>query len=215
MIICLLVKYNIIVYRYLSIVPYNSLNIKLYLASWFPVDERTTSTSISILANGVGGGLSYLVGPYLVPDNVGNQTNTIENIPVSSESDVRYNIWLYMVQQAVVSVTLFIAVVLYFPSKPKLPPSISASSTKNNPDGVTGSVKKLLTDKDAVLCIVGFTICTGVQGAWQGIMTIIFEPLGISDKECGNIGVIMVFVSIVPALVIPLILDRIKRNLDF
>lgn len=188
------------------------LIIELYLAAWFPVNERTTATSISMLSNGLGGGLSYLVGPYLVPENSGNTSSTQEGISDFSEADVRYRIWWYMVQQAILSVILLIAVVIYFPSKPELPPSVSASTTNEGRADVVGSVKKILRDKDAVLCIVGFTICTGVQGAWQGIMTLIFEPLGISDQDCGKIGVIMVFVSIFPALAIPMILDRIRKQ---
>ena len=156
--------------------------------------------------------MSYLVGPYLVPDNFGNKTSTQDGISNSSAADVRNKIWWYMVQQAILSVTLFIAVVIYFPSKPELPPSVSASTTKEKITDVVGSVKKMLRDKDALLCIVGFTLCTGVQGSWQGIMTLIFEPLGISDQDCGKIGVVMVFVSIFPALVIPMILDRIRKQ---
>ena len=170
-----------------------------------------------MLANGVGGGMSYLVGPYLVPDDFINATKTINGFHNSSNAEtsvveVRYRIWWYMVEQAIVSVVLFISVVLYFPSKPNFPPSVSASASDAKKVEIIRSVKNMLLDKDIVLCIVGFTISTGVQCAWQGVMTLSFEPLGISDKECGNIGALLSFVSIIPALLIPMVMDKIRKQ---
>ena len=170
-----------------------------------------------MVLNGVGGGLSYLVGPYLVPENLVNTTHGITDISnisgtASSQMDTRYMIWCYMVEQAIVSVSLFLSIVLYFPAKPQIPPSVSASTTSGKGTDLVESVKIIFCDRNIMLCVLGCTLCTGVQGSWMGVMTLNFEPLGISEKECGNIGVILTFVSILPALAIPIIMDHIRKQ---
>ena len=36
-------------------------------AAWFPADQRTTATAVSQMANGLGNGVSFLLGPKMVP----------------------------------------------------------------------------------------------------------------------------------------------------
>ena len=44
-------------------------------AAWFPADQRTTATAVSQVFNGLGNGVSYLLGPAMVPDNCLNMTD--------------------------------------------------------------------------------------------------------------------------------------------
>ena len=95
-------------------------------AAWFPPDERTTATTFSVMMNGLGNGVSYLVGPLLVPDDFLNSscetptvlTNYSYEVPTPEE--VRQQIWLYMVLDAALATAIFIGMIIYFPSKPKV-----------------------------------------------------------------------------------------------
>ena len=44
-------------------------------AAWFPADQRTTATAVSQVFNGLGNGVSFLLGPAMVPDDCLNATD--------------------------------------------------------------------------------------------------------------------------------------------
>ena len=48
-------------------------------SAWFPINERATATAISQMLNVAGNGISYLVGPYIVPDHFLNKTGETDN----------------------------------------------------------------------------------------------------------------------------------------
>jgi len=174
--------------------------------------------------NAAGIGISYLVGPYIVPDHFMNKTGETdhsEQIPLTnyagkipSRDDEKHLIWCYSVGMAALAVVIFIAMVIYFPSKPKIPPTASAS-----PDAeqlhFKESMKKLVADKSVMLCFVGFSICTGVQGAWGGVMTLNFEPLGVGDEQAGYIGVSAIAAGIVVGIVVAQFTDRMRRHIKW
>ena len=162
-------------------------------ASWFPADQRTTATTISQVANGLGNAVSFYFGPLLVPDDYLNKTTPEYGfIPVlrsdltdpPSVEDVRVEIWWYMLAQAVPATVIFIAMVVYFPSKPALPPSHSASSQIDRTP-FKESIVALLTNKNALMCLFALSLSLGVQGTWSGVMTLNFEPLGKPFVQSG------------------------------
>ncbi|KAJ7377801.1 hypothetical protein OS493_026368 [Desmophyllum pertusum] len=48
----------------------------LISAAWFPPHQRTTSTALAALSSYFGTGISFIIGPLIVPD-VGNHSSTI------------------------------------------------------------------------------------------------------------------------------------------
>ena len=115
-----------------------------------------------------------------------------------------------MIGDAVFAVALLVAIVLYFPSRPNTPPSISSSLPRTDfKDGLL----KLVRNKNAWFCMIGYALPGGVIGAWSAVMTINFKPLGIDDAESGRIGVIAVFVNAVVALSFGYITDRIRKHI--
>ena len=70
-------------------------------AIWFPPEERTTATCINQVFNMLGNGVSYILGPYLVPDNKLNTTDT-------STQDIKYDIQSYMAYESAVAVVLWL-----------------------------------------------------------------------------------------------------------
>ena len=83
----------------------------------------------------------------------------------------------YLLTLALTSTVLFLALVAYFPSKPNVPPSQSASEDVLRPS-FTKSVRRLVTSKNAILANVALSLSCGTFGAWAAVMTINFQPLG-------------------------------------
>jgi FLVCR family MFS transporter len=119
-------------------------------SAWFPPSERTTATGIAIVFNNLGNAFSFLAGPAFVSDpSAPNSTYHDSNrfVGVSSNHtdddddddddcpDVdasekaliarQMSYLMYTVAGLVVMVT--VAIFVHFPSKPKLPPSITSS----------------------------------------------------------------------------------------
>jgi len=188
-------------------------------AAWFPADQRTTATAVSQMANGLGNGVSFLLGPKMVPDHCLNMTgeNTVvisddcNGLPPSKE-DVRQDIWWYMVVLASASTVIFVAMVAYFPSKPSLPPSQSASEGVNRTP-FTQSIKELFTNWNAILCMIALSLSCGVEGAWSGVMAVNFEPLGVDDSHVGFIGALGVGVTAVCGVIVAQFMDRFRRHI--
>ena len=192
-------------------------------AAWFPENERTTATSVSQVMNSAGNGVAFLLGPYIVPDyflNTTGETDYSPEIPLANYTIGTYPtsdgekklVWYYMVGMAAVSVVIFIAMVIYYPSKPKIPPTASASSDVPR-IGFSDSVKTLVKDKSVMLCLIGFSLSTGVQGAWVSVMTVNFATLGVGDKTSGYIGVAATAAGIVIGLAVAVFTDHIRKHI--
>lgn len=90
----------------------------------FPPNERTTATGISSVFNQLGNAGGFLLGPLLVrePSGLVNQTAK-SNIQLTLRNDILS----LMDAEALLCAILFFCVVLYFPSRPLLPPSLTST----------------------------------------------------------------------------------------
>ena len=88
--------------------------------TWFPANQRTTATAFSSILNGLGCAVPYLVGPMVVPTKFNGTNTTIK--------EVRRDIMYLNYSAFGWSTLLFVIILIYFPSKPPTPPSITAST---------------------------------------------------------------------------------------
>ena len=88
-------------------------------AHWFPPNERTRATSIGQMFNALGVGVSYLLGSTIVSREEGEE-----------DRDAEQDIMILLTVYSAVSTVIFIAVLLYYPSKPPLPPSNTAAEQR-------------------------------------------------------------------------------------
>ena len=84
----------------------------------------------------------------------------------------------------------FIAILIYFPAKPKSPPSVSSMVQRV---AFFPAVKSILTNKRAILLCLAYSLFNGVIASWFSVMNITFEPLPFddpsqTDKIIGRIG---------------------------
>ena len=88
-------------------------------AHWFPPNERTRATSIGQMFNALGVGVSYLLGSTIVSREEGEE-----------DRDAEQDIMILLTVYSAVSTVILIAVLLYYPSKPPLPPSNTAAEQR-------------------------------------------------------------------------------------
>ena len=100
--------------------------------TWFPANERTTATAIGALATNLGAAMSFFIGPSMVPiDSVSNSfKNSERNLSDKYIHFIETRIMDYFYVQLGFAAFLFLCVIVYFPSKPPLPPSMAALNKK-------------------------------------------------------------------------------------
>ena len=192
-------------------------------ATWFSSNERMTATATSQIVTELGEGVVFLLSKYMVSDKsldnsldtlLSNNTYGDYNMSMSSDELERgqYLIQNYLSLQTAISSIIFIALLVYFPSKPKSAPTLTASlyiSNKENAIDLNG----LISNKSIIMCIIGYAISTGTQSAWFSILTVNFESLGVNDTESGKIGIVVFFIGVIPALAVSLLMDHVKRKI--
>ena len=166
----------------------------LISAVWFPPHQRATSTAIASLAPYVGTGLAFIIGPLLVPD-VGNHSNTIgKSIDyIKLRNNMSHKQLMYLKEQVMhlmyiefaAAALILLAIIVYFPTKPKFPPSVTATVHRLN---FKHGFKRLLHNKQfwLVLFINGIAL-----GVWFGLMSILdlnLSQFGIREKTAGWLG---------------------------
>ncbi|KAK7092415.1 hypothetical protein V1264_008160 [Littorina saxatilis] len=170
-------------------------------AVWFPPKERTTATAIGTVLNYMGVALSFIMGPLLVPDVPStNSTNTSSFHKSSDLSFSKHNssmilgskaenateriheekngIALYMYIGGGWSAAIFLVLLLYFPSKPPLPPCPSAAIPREN---FVQGLKHLLTRGQFWLIAIVYGISTGTLSCWSSVLDVILKPHGIGE----------------------------------
>lgn len=166
----------------------------LVSAAWFPPSQRTTATAISSLACYSGTALSFVFGPMLV-DDVGKLTNETsgsidyeklrKSLNASQIAKYKHQIMNFMYMEFGVTAFIFLCVLIYFPNKPRTPPSITAAIGRL--DFAIG-FKALLRKKRFWLLVFIYGLSTGVYGAWCSVLDLNLSGFGIDQKTAGWLG---------------------------
>ncbi len=181
-------------------------------STWFPVEQRTSATAITSIVNGLGIGMTYIIGPLVVPTNLNATLSNVsqQNMQEHTISEIRSDIMLLMYVSCGWSLLLFVVILFSFPNKPPTPPTLTASLTKLNYS--TGLRKLMKTRKFWVLAFC-FAIPTSFQGSWSALLNINLEPLGISQMSAGWLGFAMSIAGNFCALTAGVFADRFKRKM--
>ena len=166
----------------------------LISAVWFPPNQRTTSTAIASLAPYVGTGLSFIIGPLLVSD-VGNHSTTIgkridyiklrNNMSHKQLMHLKQQVMHLMYIEFAAAAVILLVVIVYFPTKPKLPPSVTATVPRL---AFKHAIKRLMHNKQLWLVLFIYGISLGV---WFGLVSILdlnLSQFGIKEKTAGWLG---------------------------
>merc|ERR1711892_850913 len=151
-------------------------------ACWFPPRERNTATSVGQLLNALGVGLSFIFGLSLVSEpaelsgtdcEADTKTITFADLqPIETRNEIMNLNYIH----AGLDIALFLLLVIYFPSKPTLPPSISSSEERL--DFLSG-FKILARSRDAWLVLVTYAFPQCLIQLWQSMMVINLTELDL------------------------------------
>ena len=161
-------------------------------AAWFPVSQRTTATSIYTFTRPLGIALTFLIAPALIRDDactrkfsVVNTTGVIANCTNEEITEMEADIMkLFYIETAVIGIC-FIATVIYFPSVPPKPPSISAGLKREK--HLLTDIKQLLKKWDIWVIALAYSLTTAVHNSWISCINILWTPIGIPQQEAGRI----------------------------
>jgi len=176
----------------------------LIASLWFKESERITATSIILAANMIGVGAADLLGPEWLSIR---GRSTYEDV---SPEEMRVQISWYSTCQTGVLAALLLSMFAYFPSKPEIPPTALADSTRLN---LKEGTLHLMYNTSAVLCVLAYSISFGVSGHWIGVMAINFEPLGISETEVGQMGLGLVGATAVSSIIFSSYMDHFRSQM--
>lgn len=189
----------------------------LISAAWFPPHQRTTSTALASLSSYVGSGVAFVIGPWLVPD-VGNKTigKSIDylkirhNMTIGQLHFLKEKIMHLMYIELGVTALILLVIIAYFPAKPPLPPSLTATIDRLDfKDGF----KRLMNNTQfwLVLFINGITI--GVYNGWSSILDLNLSQFGLGEKTAGWLGFGASVTGIVAGITLSRLADRVSRHM--
>ncbi|XP_078324118.1 solute carrier family 49 member 4 homolog isoform X2 [Crassostrea virginica] len=183
---------------------------------WFPVKQRTTATAAAAFPNGIGVALSFLTGPYMVPDRVSNTNTTASNLSQERNStagrvsEERHDIMMYMYVEAIWSFFVLLMILVYFPAKPSKPPTLSASVERL--DFKAGAKTLLRNARFWVICAT-YGISLGVFNCWQSVLDVILKPHNIDEDEAGWLGFYSILAGCVGSVVLAKFADIFSRHM--
>lgn len=165
--------------------------------TWFGLKNRALATSIGRVSNAGGRALGYFIGPLMV-----EQTGTLNNL-----------MWF----EAALGVVLFISVLTYFPSAPKVAPTKSAGvfrarvvqsdknkvTEKNKGSQICVEIKQILCSKTrTIFLLLGFGVQMGAYGAWSGVLIQVVTAIGMTSQEASAIGTYNTLAGVVGGILI-------------
>lgn len=175
---------------------------------WFPPNQRATATAIAMISGFAGAAGCFALGPSVVEQPKINTTmmhhHEIRNY--TNIGNIKREIMYIRYGECLVTALVFLAILTYFPSKPKLPPSISASLEKLH---FRQSLKNLFGRGSGnfwLICLP-YTISTSIYGIWSALFNINLKSLGVSEQEAGWLGFWAVAVGCLAAIIIGRIAD--------
>ena len=166
----------------------------LISSTWFPPNQRTTATALSTVAGYIGSASGFIISPAFVDDIKDSNVPKVDNHYQLNSTQVnvykkQINNLLY--SEAAVQLLLVLAIVIYYPAKPKNPPSKSAA--KERVDFKNG-LKKLLKNYNFLLLATIYGASTGVYGGWCSVLYQNLSEFGIAvnAKFAGWLGFVAV-----------------------
>ena len=160
----------------------------LVSSTWFPPNERTTATAIGTLAGIFGAALAFFIGPSMMPKTFNNSWNSNLNLTSNEIRLIEAGLRDYFYLQTGLAALLFGCVVVYFPSRPPLPPSIAALTRKATEIGYVEGFKLLIRNQSYWILVFVLAASFGIYFGWTSVLDLAVQPFNISAKTSGWLG---------------------------
>ncbi|XP_067686516.1 solute carrier family 49 member 4 homolog [Haliotis asinina] len=198
----------------------------LLSATWFPPKQRATATAVSTISSSIGMSVSFIIGPFMVPQPEEPSLNMTDMIslnsssemnssgfsltPAANISEVRGGIMRLMYTECAACVLLLLLVVVYFPAKPPSPPSLTASIDRTS---YLHGIKGLFKHKRFLVILVAYSVPTGVFGGLGAALDMVLDGVGVTQYQAGWIGFYSTVGGCVSALLMSRIADQFLRHM--
>ncbi|CAI4221053.1 unnamed protein product [Auanema sp. JU1783] len=170
-------------------------------AVWFGPDEVSTACAAGVFGNQLGIAVGFVLPPLLVHNGTTNA--------------VAWDLNVLFLSSAVVNTLIFVLIILFFTSKPSVPPSLAqltAQEEKAFDSNFWSTLASLLTSRNFVLLFVTYGINTGVFYAVSTLlsqMVLSFYP--DETETVGQIGLVIVLAGMIGSVVGGYSLDKFKK----
>ncbi|KAN0015746.1 hypothetical protein ACTFIU_005693 [Dictyostelium citrinum] len=180
-------------------------------AVWFAPQERTLSTAIATLSNFIGSAIGFLLALVCTDDR---------------------NLKILLYGEAAFAVVLLAVILIYFPEKPKTPPSatsffsdIQSSNKKLIDSSVVYKEQKtlfeswrdlfiqsgdFLTEPSAALLCIACSLCSGVYAGWGAVFVEIVQD-DYNQTQAKWLGFFGIIAGMVGGLLLGAIHDRVHN----
>ena len=160
----------------------------LLSSTWLPPNERTTATAIGTLAAIFGTAMGFFIGPSMMPKTFNNSGNSNLNLTDNEIKLIEVRLRDYFYLQAGLAALLFGCVAVYFPSRPPLPPSITALTREVTEIGYIEGFKLLIRNQSYWLLVFVLAASFGIYSGWTSVLDLAVQPFNISEKTSGWLG---------------------------
>ena len=161
----------------------------LVSATWFPPSERTTATAIGKLAGFFGIAAAFAVGPAMVPDVVA-QTN-LRNASVSNGTQdlarlIDQQLLQYTYFELSLCIVVFLCVLVHFPARPPLPPSLTSSAPHRV--STKASLLNVMKNRQFLLLTAIAALITGIYFGWLSMLDVFLDKFNVDSVTAGWLG---------------------------
>lgn len=189
--------------------------------------------------NALGIGVSFIFGTFLVreaSDDCELEPSSSDVLCLNKESDLklaRDDIDILLLIHGGISLVIFLLILLYFPSQPPKPPSISATAPRTL---FLEGFKTLLKSRTAWFTMITYSMSQGLVQMWQSVMIInilnleiegkfssnvFYEYLhffinpGVTEKWASMLGIVISFVAVAASIGFAFILKWFRKRKEY
>ena len=161
----------------------------LVSATWFPPNERTTATAIGTLVGYFGIAIAFAVGPAMVPNEIpvskfGNSSATEKVINLAKIMNHRITHYTYF--ELGLCAVVFLCILLYFPARPPLPPSLTSS--RSHTLSTKASFRCVLRNGQFWLLMVLAGASFGIYFGWLSMLDVFLAKFQVDSVTAGWLG---------------------------
>ncbi|XP_067935946.1 solute carrier family 49 member 4-like [Watersipora subatra] len=178
----------------------------LFSVTWFPVNQRTTATSICILSISVGSVVAFTAGPLIIGCRITSEAvlfrDNLTDTYIDEIVDGIQNVGYFVLGTSVLGLILTIA---HFPAAPPTPPSIA--QTVKREDFIVG-LKKLKNNYQYWILLVLFNLKDSTVFAWFPLIAVHFRGLGLDETTASWICTVATMAAAAGVFIIAILADH-------
>ncbi|KAJ8921576.1 hypothetical protein NQ315_010481 [Exocentrus adspersus] len=170
-------------------------------AVWFKSSEVSSACSLGVLGTQLGCAIGYILPPTIVKDS--------DNL-----EDIGAGLYLLCWILAGSMIPVTIAVLVYFPAQPPVPPNMAQAKIRENKEEFSTkaffeSIKQLFLNKPFVIHMVAYGINVAVFSAVGTLLSqFVLQYFAGANEDAGRMGFLMVIAGTIGSVVFGVLLDK-------